>query len=60
MPSDTNVAELTASLVSIDSPNPGLVEGSAGEVELADFVADWLREAGLDVTVEEAAPGRPT
>lgn len=33
--------------------------GAAGESEVATFVAAWLRDAGLDVTVEEAAPGRP-
>jgi acetylornithine deacetylase len=59
MPASTDVAELTAALVRIDSTNPGLVEGSSGETELAGFVAGWLGEVGLDVTVEEAAPGRP-
>jgi len=50
--------ELVASLVAIDSVNPDLVEGGAGEAELAEFVAAWLRDAGLEVELDEAAPGR--
>jgi acetylornithine deacetylase/succinyl-diaminopimelate desuccinylase-like protein len=53
------VAELAAELVRIDSVNPDLVPGGAGEAELAAFVARWLEEAGLAVEVEEVAPGRP-
>ena len=52
--------ELLATLVSIDSVNPDLVPGGAGESEIAAFVADWLRDAGLEVDVLEAAPGRPS
>jgi acetylornithine deacetylase len=52
--------ELVAALVAIDSVNPDLVPGGAGEAEVADFVAAWLREAGLEVELEEAAPGRPS
>ncbi len=59
MPAEINVADLTAALVRIDSTNPDLVPDGAGEAELGAFVADWLRGAGLDVAVEEAAPGRP-
>ena len=59
MASETSVAELTSALVRIDSRNPDLDPDGPGEGELATFVAGWLREAGLDVTVEEAAPGRP-
>jgi acetylornithine deacetylase len=53
------VAELAAELVAIDSVNPELLPGSAGEAEIARFVAEWLERAGLEVEVEEAAPGRP-
>ena len=48
------IAELTdlaSRLVAIDSVNPALVDGGAGEVEIAGFVADWGRAAGLDVDV---------
>lgn len=51
-------AELVGALVAIDSVNPELVPGGAGEAEIAEFVANWLREAGLDVELDEAAPGR--
>ena len=52
--------ELVSALVSIDSVNPDLVPGGAGESEVAAFVADWMREAGLEVELDEAAPGRPS
>jgi acetylornithine deacetylase len=52
--------ELVAALVAIDSVNPDLVPGGAGEAEIADFVGGWLREAGLEVELDEAAPGRPS
>lgn len=53
------LAELTARLVSIDSVNPDLVAGGAGEAEVAAVVAETLERAGLEVHVEEAAAGRP-
>jgi acetylornithine deacetylase len=52
--------QLVAALVSIDSVNPELVPGGAGEGEIATYVAAWLREAGLEVELVEAAPGRPS
>ena len=52
--------ELVAALVAIDSVNPDLVPGGAGEAEIAQFVAGWLRDAGLEVELDEAAPGRPS
>jgi acetylornithine deacetylase len=52
------LAELLADLVRIDSVNPDLIAGAAGEAEIARFVAGWLDEAGLEVEVEEVAPGR--
>ncbi|WP_354699077.1 M20/M25/M40 family metallo-hydrolase [Paraconexibacter sp. AEG42_29] len=50
---------LVESLVAIDSVNPSLVPGGAGEAGIAAFVAQWLRAAGLEVRVDEVAPGRP-
>jgi acetylornithine deacetylase len=58
MPNDT--VELLSQLVAIDSVNPALVPGGAGEREIAAFVATWAREAGLDVQVLEATAGRPS
>jgi len=57
--SSSSLTELAAELVRIDSVNPDLVPGGAGENELAQFVAEWLTAAGLEVEVEEVAPGRP-
>jgi acetylornithine deacetylase len=54
------LAQLTAALVRIESVNPSLVAGGAGEVEIAAFVAAWLERAGLEVEVLEPAPGRPS
>jgi acetylornithine deacetylase len=51
---------LLTDLVAIDSVNPSLVPGGAGESEAAAFVAAWGRDAGLDVEVLEATPGRPS
>jgi acetylornithine deacetylase/succinyl-diaminopimelate desuccinylase-like protein len=59
MPAQTSVADLAAALVRIDSRNPDLDPDGPGEGDVATFVAAWLSEAGLDVTIEEAAPGRP-
>jgi len=51
--------DLLGDLVAIDSVNPGYSEGGAGEGAIAAFVAGWLERAGLEVRVEEVAPGRP-
>ncbi len=52
-----DVLPLLERLVSIPSVNPSF--GGPGEAEIAAFIADWAREAALDVDVHEAAPGRP-
>jgi acetylornithine deacetylase len=54
----SNLSELAADLVRIDSVNPDLVPGGAGEGEIARFVASWLEDAGLEVVVDEVAPAR--
>jgi acetylornithine deacetylase len=51
--------ELTERLVAIDSVNPTLVEGAAGEAEIARFVASWLEEHGVAVELDDVVPGRP-
>jgi acetylornithine deacetylase len=56
----SEVAELAAALVRIDSVNPTLIAGGAGEVEIATFVARWLEQAGLEVDVVEPVRGRPS
>src|SRR4029453_10973497 len=50
---------LLRDLVAIDSVNPSLVPGGRGEADIADRVARALRESGLEVTIQEAAPTRP-
>jgi acetylornithine deacetylase/succinyl-diaminopimelate desuccinylase-like protein len=57
---DAGLRELLADLVSIDSVNPTLVPGGAGEGRIADHVAGWLRERGFEVHLQETdGPGRP-
>jgi acetylornithine deacetylase len=51
--------QLLKDLVAIDSVNPSLVPGAAGERAIAEAVAQALRQGGLDVEVADAAPGRP-
>lgn len=55
----TELISLLSELVAIDSVNPDLAPGGAGEGRMAAFIADWGRDAGLEVHVQEAAPGRP-
>src|SRR5688572_11065719 len=50
---------LLKDLVAIDSVNPSLVSGGAGEGAIAERIASEMRAARLDVQVAEAAPGRP-
>jgi len=56
----TDIADLLADLVRIDSINPDLVPGAAGEGDLARFIAAWAEREGLDVHVVEPTPGRPS
>jgi acetylornithine deacetylase len=53
------VTRLLADLVAIDSVNPDLVHGGAGEGRIAHFIADWLRAKGLEVHLDQVGPGRP-
>jgi acetylornithine deacetylase len=46
-------------LVSIPSVNPTLVPDAPGEGAIAEAIAAHMRRIGLDVTMQEAAPGRP-
>ena len=50
---------LLRDLVAINSVNPTLVPGAPGESAVADAIAAEMRQLGLDVSVEEAVPGRP-
>lgn len=54
----SEAARLLSDLVAIDSVNPDLVPSAAGEAEIARFVADWCKRAGLVVEMQEVARGR--
>ena len=53
------VVDLLRELVAIDSINPSLVPGGAGEAAVAERIAAALRPGGIDVEVTDVAPGRP-
>ena len=52
------LTDLLSQLIRIDSVNPSLIPGGAGEAELARFVSSWLQDHGITSTLDEAAPGR--
>ena len=54
------VLDLLDDLIRIDSTNPSLDPRGAGEVEIAAYVAEWGRAAGLRVELVQRAPGRPS
>ena len=54
----SDVIALLKELIAIDSVNPSLVPGGAGETEVADRIADELRSFGASVEVQEVAPKR--
>ena len=58
MPSDPCIS-LLRDLVAIDSVNPSLVAGAKGEGAIAEAIAVHMRRCGLDVELQQVAPGRP-
>lgn len=46
-------------LIAIDSVNPSLVPGGAGEDAIAAYVVEALKKMRIDAVRQEAAPGRP-
>jgi acetylornithine deacetylase len=54
------LTQTLAGLVRINSINPTLVPGGAGEAEIAAYTADSLRSIGLDTAIHEPQPGRPS
>ncbi|GAF47179.1 ArgE/DapE family deacylase [Rhodococcus wratislaviensis] len=52
--------QLLRELISIDSVNPDLVPGAAGEPAIADFVSNWFTHHGFTVDRLESTPGRPS
>jgi acetylornithine deacetylase/succinyl-diaminopimelate desuccinylase family protein len=55
-----DVVALLSALVAVDSVNPSLVPGGAGEAAIARVIADWAAGAGLEVEVVEPTAGRPS
>jgi acetylornithine deacetylase len=58
-PDQKSTIDLLRRLIQIDSVNPTLVPGGAGEAEIASFVGQILSEAGIETRLQEVAPGRP-
>lgn len=56
----SDLTALLSSLVAIDSVNPSLVPGGAGEARIAGFIEQWARESGLQAERFEDTPGRPS
>ncbi len=54
-----DVIDLARQLISIDSVNPALVPGGAGEHEIARFVERWSAENGLASRLIPSPDGRP-
>ena len=46
-------------LVQINSTNPTLAVGNAGEAQIAAHIAGLLEQLGLDISLHEIKPGRP-
>jgi len=51
---------LAARLITIDSVNPDLAPGGAGETEIAAWCAEWLATRGFEVHRLEERVGRPS
>jgi acetylornithine deacetylase/succinyl-diaminopimelate desuccinylase-like protein len=61
MPSPQNVVELLQDLVAIPSVNPQGHPGTehVGEQAMGEYVANFLRQLGAEVSLQEINPGRP-
>lgn len=53
------ITDYLQEMVRIDSVNPGLAAGGAGENHIAQWLADTCRALGLEVHLQETAPNRP-
>ena len=54
-----DVIALLSELVATNSINPSLVPGAPGEADVAEVARRAMAGAGLDVVLQEVAPGRP-
>jgi len=55
-----DLEDLVCRLVAIESVNPDLVADGSGESNIAQFVAAWLQDHGLEVSMVEPLKGRPS
>lgn len=51
--------ELLKNLIRINSVNPSLVEGAPGESQIAEFIADFMEDIGLETKLMEVEKNRP-
>lgn len=54
------IESLLADLVCVDSVNPDLVPGGAGESAIVGVIAAWANGNGLETHIIEPVPGRPS
>ena len=52
------LTDLLAALIRLDSTNPSLVPGGAGETAVAHFIVDWLAAHNILAELDEASSGR--
>ena len=52
------INKLLQDLVKIDSVNPSLVSGAAGEADIAEYLREWMTARGMEATITEIEPGR--
>ncbi|TRO58607.1 ArgE/DapE family deacylase [Candidatus Bathyarchaeota archaeon] len=55
----THTIKILQDLISINSVNPSLVPGAPGEVEIAEYIADFLNSLGLKTSIINVQKGRP-
>jgi acetylornithine deacetylase/succinyl-diaminopimelate desuccinylase-like protein len=53
------VVDLLSALVRIESITPWLIPEGSGEAKVAEFMAAWLEDLGLEVALDEVQDGRP-
>jgi acetylornithine deacetylase len=56
--SQRDATALLLDLVRIDSQNPDLVPGAAGERTIAEYCIEWLNGRGIEAWIDEVRPGR--
>jgi acetylornithine deacetylase len=60
LPHELDPIALSQQLIAIESVNPDLVPGAAGEHAIAAWCSDWLARQGFEVHRLEDRPGRPS